>query len=98
MAGDIEDRLAATLQEQSFAAVFSSIGQYRKPEIAFRLLSEVAFCPAHSEEVEKLRASMSSTADKTLLDRTLLLLGAQHAIGKIAELPVADSVKKLIAT
>ena len=70
------------------------LGPYGKPENAFRLICEVAFCPGRSEEMERLRAS--SAAGNTL-EQTLLILASQHALPQVPGLPVADSVKRLLA-
>ncbi len=63
-------------------------------EDAFRLVSELAFCPGRSDELERLRAQTEAASE---LERTLLVLASQHAAARLPSLPVADSVKQLLA-
>ena len=69
------------------------MAEWMEPERAFRLLSEVAFCPGRHEEFERLR---DRTGAGKQLEQMMLILASQHAAGRVADLPVADSVKRLL--
>jgi len=103
MSDGIDDLLAATaqkcrlkLEEQPFRQILDAIGAYREPHNAFRLLSEVAFCPGLSEPVEQLRASVGNGRGD-LLEQVLLILASLHAVKQVPDLAVAGSVKRLLA-
>jgi hypothetical protein len=70
------------------------LGPYSRPENAFQLIAEVAFCPGRSDELERLRAASGAGE---ALERMLLVLASQHALPQVSALPVDAGVQRLLA-
>jgi hypothetical protein len=100
----VEARLAAAaeacrlkLREDGFSAVLKLLGSRGQPDHAFQLLSRITVHPHSGAELAGLRAAITSEPEQNTVERTLLLLAAQHAIAQVPGLPVSDIVKALFA-
>jgi hypothetical protein len=83
------------VREEPFSRIVEGLGPHGEPAGAFQLLSRITAKSASGEEVGRLSASIPSAPDANQVERTLLVLASQHAIGQVADLAVSDSVKSL---